>query len=98
MNETYYHQGINFEWDAEKEYSNRKKHGIEFRTACELFVDPFLMPVEDWLEEGERRYHAIGMTSNWQTLFAAFVWRGNNIRLISARLATNSERKRYERG
>lgn len=91
-------QGINFEWDADKELANSKKHGFDFRMAVELFFDPFLMAVEDKLEDGELRHHALGMAKNWQIIFVAFVWRGDNIRLISARLATNSERKRYERG
>lgn len=91
-------QGINFEWDADKAYTNYKKHGIEFGTAVELFFDPFLMAAEDKIEEGELRHHVLGMTKSWQILFVAFVWRGDDIRLISVRLATNTERKQYERG
>ncbi|VAW31712.1 hypothetical protein MNBD_CHLOROFLEXI01-5306 [hydrothermal vent metagenome] len=98
MNEIYHYQGINFEWDAEKDYHNQKKHGVQFRSACDLFFDPFLMTDEDWFVEGERRHHVIGITKNWQIMFVAFVWRGETIRLISARIATNIERKRYERG
>ncbi|MCB8979972.1 MAG: BrnT family toxin [Ardenticatenaceae bacterium] len=89
---------MRFEWDAEKAYANYKKHGVEFRTAVEMFFDPFLMALDERIEEGEMRHHAVGMTKNWQILFVAFVWRGDDIRLISARLATNSERKQYERG
>ena len=81
-----------------KHIVNYKKHGIAFRTAVELFFDPFLMAVEDRIEEGEKRHHALGLTKSWQLLLVAFVWRGDDIRLISARLATNSERKQYERG
>ncbi|MCA9897412.1 MAG: BrnT family toxin [Ardenticatenaceae bacterium] len=98
MDEQIYHQGINFEWDVDKAYANFKKHGVDFQTAVELFFDPFLMALEEKVEEGEMRHHAVGMTPNWQILFVAFVWRGDDIRLISARLATNSEKKRYERG
>ncbi|MCP4418149.1 MAG: BrnT family toxin [Chloroflexi bacterium] len=97
MNEKYRHQGINFEWDIKKDYGNQSKHRIQFRVACELFFDPFLVTVEDIYVEGERRHHVIGMTKNWQILFVAFIWRGDDIRLISARIATNSERKQYER-
>jgi len=57
-----------------------------------------LMALEGRIEEGEKRHHALGMTESWQVIFVAFVWRGDDIRLISARLATNSERKQYERG
>ena len=98
MNERIYYQGVNFEWDVDKACANYKNHGVEFQTAVELFFDPFLMALEDRIEEGEKRHHALGMTKSWQILFVAYVWRGDDIRLISARLATNSERKRYERG
>ena len=98
MDEKIRYKDIRFEWDAEKAYANYKKHGVEFRTAVEMFFDPFLMALDERIEEGEMRHHAVGMTKNWQILFVAFVWRGDDIRLISARLATNSERKQYERG
>ncbi|MCB0000237.1 MAG: BrnT family toxin [Anaerolineales bacterium] len=98
MNERIHYQGINFEWDADKAYANFKKHGIDFRTAVELFFDPFLMALEDKIEEGELRHHAVGLTKNWQVIFVAFVWRGDDIRIISARVAASNERKRYERG
>jgi uncharacterized DUF497 family protein len=98
MNIKIHFQGINFEWDVDKAFANVKKHGVDFQTSVEIFFDPFLMAVEDKIEEGELRHHALGMTKSWQILFVAFVWRGDDIRMISARLATNSERKRYERG
>lgn len=41
----------------------------------------------------EDSYVAIGMVGN--LLFAVFTERGENIRLISARLATESERRLY---
>ena len=56
------------------------------------------MALEDRLEEDEVRHHALGLTKSWQILLVAFGWLGDDIRLISARLATNSERKQYERG
>ncbi len=98
MDEKFRYQGINFEWDTDKASVNFKKHGIDFQTAVELFFDPFLMALEDKIEEGEMRHHAVGMAKNWQILFVAFVWRSDNVRLISARVATSSERKQYERG
>ena len=98
MDEKIRYKDIRFEWDTEKAYANYKKHGVEFQTAVEMFFDPFLMALDERIEEGEMRHHAVGMTKNWQILFVAFVWRGDDIRLISARLATNSERKQYERG
>lgn len=98
MDTEFKHQDIAFEWDSEKEIANFRKHGVEFKEACELFFDPFLMVLEDKFEEGERRHHVVGMTKRWKILFAAFVWRGDKIRLVSARIATNVERKQYELG
>ncbi len=98
MDERYRLQGIDFEWDVEKANSNRKKHGISFILACEAFFDPFLVPFDDEIVEGEIRYIVVGMSINWQLLYVVFVWRGDVVRLVSARLATSRERKIYESG
>jgi uncharacterized DUF497 family protein len=91
-------QGIDFEWDQEKAFSNQQKHGVSFQNACGVFFDPFVVSLEDETSEGEERYSVVGVTSDWQILYIVYVWRGNTIRLISARLATSHERKRYESG
>jgi uncharacterized DUF497 family protein len=31
---------MDFEWDNTKEQANRNKHGIDFRTAAKVFLDP----------------------------------------------------------
>ena len=31
---------MEFEWDAAKEQANRNKHGVDFRTAAKVFLDP----------------------------------------------------------
>jgi uncharacterized DUF497 family protein len=31
---------MDFEWDSAKEQANRKKHGVDFRTAAKVFLDP----------------------------------------------------------
>ena len=91
-------QGIEFVWDAEKDQLNRQKHGIPFVLACELFFDPFLMSFADEITGGERRHTVVGITENWRILFVVYVWRGDSIRLISARETTAYERRQYERG
>jgi len=30
-----------------KEEANRKKHGVDFRTAAKVFLDPFVIEVDD---------------------------------------------------
>jgi len=89
-------QGIDFEWDVGKAANNQIKHGISFENACEPFFDPFLALLDDEVVDDEVRYAAVGMTTSWQLLYIIYVWRGDNIRLISARIATAHERKSYE--
>lgn len=31
---------MDFEWDRAKALANRKKHGVDFRTATRVFLDP----------------------------------------------------------
>ena len=98
MDEKYSLRGIEFEWDVEKAAINRQKHNISFIEASELFFDPFIMPFDDEIIDGEVRFTAVGMTTDWQILYVVYVWRGDVIRLISARLATIHERRNYESG
>jgi uncharacterized protein len=88
--------GIEFEWDADKADLNKRIHGIRFETACEVFFDPFLI-IEDAVREAtELRHAVIGLSCNWQMLYVVHVERSERYRIISARLATSVERKRYE--
>ena len=96
MDQQFRLQGIDFEWDQEKAFSNQQKHGISFQNACGVFFDPFVMSLEDEIIEGEERSSVVGVTTDWQILYVVYVWRGDVIRLISARLATSHERKIYE--
>ena len=89
-------QGIGFERDENKASNNQTKHGISFEMACNAFFDPFLAALDDEIVDGEVRYTAVGMTTTWQFLYIVYVWRGDTIRLISARPATSHERKTYE--
>jgi uncharacterized DUF497 family protein len=96
MNVTYTLHGIKFEWDSRKAASNLKVHGVTFETACEAFFDPFVFAVEEPLHPDERRDAIIGMTVNWRLLYVVYVLKGDLIRIISARLATKTERRQYE--
>ena len=85
---------LNFEWDEEKNRINREKHGISFETAAFVFRDEYYIEMYDFEHSiDEDRYIAIGMVGD--LLFVVFTERGENIRLISARLATESERRLY---
>jgi uncharacterized DUF497 family protein len=50
-----------FEWDAETNRSNPKKHsGVDFETASRVFADPDLILRKDRVIDEEQRWHAIG--------------------------------------
>lgn len=83
-----------FEWDEEKNKKNIEKHGIDFETAMLVFNDLQrieIYDVEHSMEED--RYNTIGMVND--VLFVVYTERKDNIRLISARLATKLERSIY---
>ena len=78
-----------FEWDEDKNAINKQKHKISFETALHVFDDL------DYIEHSsdEDRYIAIGRVGD--ILFVVFTERGEIIRIISARLATEAERRLY---
>jgi uncharacterized DUF497 family protein len=44
---------MDFEWDPEKDRSNREKHGVTFLEASTIFEDPLAATVRDPRFEGE---------------------------------------------
>jgi uncharacterized DUF497 family protein len=87
---------IAFEWDSQKAIANIRKHGVSFEQACEAFFDPFLVRLEDEVIDDELREQILGMSASWKILFVVYVLRFENIRVISARVATLEERESYE--
>jgi uncharacterized DUF497 family protein len=89
-----------FEWDDAKDRENRRKHGISFEFAKGVFGDPAALMLEDRVERGEERWHAIGRAGEHTVLVVAHVVRLRDdeeiIRIISARYALKHERHRYE--
>ena len=88
--------GIRFIWDAAKAEVNRTRHRISFQEASEVFFDPFLVLEPNLKDAREQRQIAIGLTSSWAMLFVVHVELDDSIRVISARRASPSQRKRYE--
>ncbi|MBR3900856.1 MAG: BrnT family toxin [Ruminococcus sp.] len=86
-----------FEWDDEKNQINIKKHGIDFETAARVFADENRLELFDELySDFEDRYITIGMINNVAYIvMVVYTERDNAIRLISARKATNQERRMY---
>jgi len=84
-----------FEWDPSKDRVNQKKHGIAFADTFAVFEDPRALTTEDH-ERGEERYVTMGVDCFGRMLVVAYTWRGEKIRIVSARKATRSEVKHYE--
>jgi uncharacterized DUF497 family protein len=86
-----------FEWDKRKATSNLRKHDVSFQEAATVFGDPLSLTVVDTSAAArEARFVTIGQSGQGQTLVVVHVDHGDTIRLISARLATRSERRTYE--
>lgn len=73
-----------FEWDAEKDRDNQKKHGVAFSLAQHAFLDPHRILIED-IEHNteENRYYCIGRIGE-DILTVRFTYRGNVIRIYGA--------------
>ena len=86
-----------YEWDDEKERINFTKHGIHFKTAVKVFLDPNKLIREDLEHPEEERYDVLGRVG--RVLFVVYTFRHENtVKLISARIATKDEKRRYEYG
>jgi uncharacterized DUF497 family protein len=86
---------MKYQWDKNKAASNFQKHGIEFADAVSVFLDDLAITIPD-NRFSEDRFVTIGMDAFGRILVVVFTWRGEDIRLISARLAERRERKQYE--
>lgn len=92
---------IKFEWDEKKNEINKKKHGLSFEEAREVFGDENAILFDDpdhSLEED--RFLIIGSIKSLKICIVSHCYRDNNnvIRLISARTATKNEKRIYEEG
>jgi uncharacterized DUF497 family protein len=88
-----------FEWDPEKAESNLRQHEVSFTEAATVFFDPLSTTIPDPLHSiEENRFVITGLSYQQRHLVVAHSDRGDRIRIISARLATPSERKKYESG
>ena len=94
---------MDFSWDPRKGEANRRKHGVSFEEASELFRSGSVC-LEIYDEEhslDEDRFIAIGAIRRGVVL-VVFTERDDDVvRIISARMATAAERRlfeEYERG
>jgi uncharacterized protein len=89
--------GIVFAWDDRKAEANRKKHGVGFDEAQEIFGDSLSLTVADPAHsKGEERFVTVGQSRKGELFVVVHADKGETIRIISARRATAKERKDYE--
>lgn len=90
---------MKFEWDQNKARMNLRKHKVSFEEAASVFDDANAATAEDpdhSIEED--RFITFGISNQLRLLVIAHTDRHDAIRIISARLATKTERELYEEG
>jgi uncharacterized DUF497 family protein len=84
------------EWDPAKARLNARKHGVAFADAVAALEDESAITMQDPFAEGEERWVALGLDAFGRILLVVYTWRAETVRLISARKATQRERRQYE--
>jgi len=84
-----------FEWDEKKAEQNLQKHGVTFQEAASVFSDLNYAIVAD--PTHAERYLAIGYSSLARMLVVVHCERHQRVRILSARKATRTEAKAYDR-
>ncbi len=90
---------ITFSWDPAKARINRKKHGVSFEEAKSDFYDEFAVQFYDNQSSHEDRYLLLGLSNQSRILIVVHCEiqeGGEELRIISARKATNRERQYYQ--
>jgi uncharacterized DUF497 family protein len=85
-------------WDPKKAESNFQKHKVRFSDAETVLFDPLALTIHDQDVDGEQRFVTVGSDAIGRILVTVYTYRGSTIRLISARKATPTERRQYEKG
>ncbi|MBE9125565.1 MULTISPECIES: BrnT family toxin [unclassified Coleofasciculus] len=88
---------MTYQWDGDKAATNLRKHGIDFADAVSVFADDLAITIPDERFD-EERFITVGIDAFGRVLVVVYTWRGDEIRVISARKATRRERKQYQEG
>jgi uncharacterized DUF497 family protein len=88
---------LKFVWDSAKAASNLRKHRVSFAEASTVFGDPLAITFADPdHSDDEEREITIGTSIRNRLLIVSHLSRDDEIRIISARRLTASERGLYE--
>lgn len=83
------------EFDPRKAAANLKKHGVAFADAEPVIYDERALTMEDEVD-GEARCVTVGRDALGRVLLVVWAERNDDVRMISARLATAKEKRAYE--
>jgi uncharacterized DUF497 family protein len=83
-----------FDWD-DANLDHVAEHDVEPEEAEEAVLDPKRISRTAYAVEDERRYAVLGSTEDGRRLFVVFTRRGSATRVISARDATDAEKRVY---
>ncbi|MCP1475473.1 uncharacterized DUF497 family protein [Pseudomonas sp. EB276 TE3739] len=89
-------KSFKIQYDKSKNAANKLKHkGISLAEAEPVFYDERALTLED-NDHDEQRWITLGLDAKGRVLVVAYSYReANVVRIISARLATPSERRAY---
>jgi uncharacterized protein len=91
-------EAVGFDWDTGNVEKNWVKHAVRYTECEEVFSrEPVVVPARDWPGIREQRYVVLGRTALGRQLSIAFTFRGDRIRVISARDMNRKERREYLR-
>ena len=86
-----HNEGVDVEFDPAKARANLRKHRVSFADAEQALRDPQAVTIEDPDAEGEQRFVTLGADSLGRILVVVYAFRGDRVRLISARKASKGE-------
>ncbi|WP_341237973.1 BrnT family toxin [uncultured Limnobacter sp.] len=87
---------MNFEWDDKKNEACFQQRGFDFAYVAHAFFDPDrLVQEDDRLNYGESRYQLMGEIEG-RLFVVVYTYRGDFVRIISARKANQREKRQYE--
>jgi len=86
---------MEFDWDNGNQLKSLIKHGTTKEESEQVFNNFYILTLDQVHSSAEVRFRMLGTTDKGRVLFLIFTARGNKIRIISARSASQSEREKY---
>lgn len=91
---------VEIAFDPEKEWRNRRKHGLDFTFARRMLADPLALTAYDRFEGGEHRWYTMAAVGDTGKVLVVIHTDpapedGSPVRIIGLREATPHERRRY---